>query len=64
MGKLRIKIAAWDYDRVRPIIDGRVPVEGCEVDFLVLPPEQCFHRAYLQKEFEVSEIGFSPYLIA
>ncbi|MBN8478425.1 MAG: ABC transporter substrate-binding protein [Burkholderiales bacterium] len=64
MNKLRITIAAWDYDRVRPIIDGRVPVEGCDVDFLVLPPEQCFHRAYLHREFEVSEIGFSPYLIA
>ena len=64
MTKLPITIAAWDYDRVRPIIDGRVPVEGCDVNFIVLPPEECFHRAYLLREFEVSEIGFSPYLIA
>jgi 4,5-dihydroxyphthalate decarboxylase len=61
---LRLSIATWDYDRVRPIIDGRVRVEGCEVDYLVLPPEECFHRAYFNGEFEVSEIGFSPYLIA
>jgi 4,5-dihydroxyphthalate decarboxylase len=64
LARLRISIASWDYDRVRPIIDGRVPVEGCEVDFIVLPPEECFHRAYFNGEFDVSEIGFSPYLIA
>ncbi len=64
MKKLRITIATWDYDRVRPIVDGRVPIEGCEVTYLILPPEECFHRAYLHGEFEVSEIGFSPYLIA
>lgn len=59
-----ITVATWDYDRVRPITDGRVPIEGCEVKYLILPPEECFHRAYLHREFEVSEIGFSPYLIA
>ena len=64
MNKLRITIATWDYDRVRPIIDGRVAIEGCDVNYIVLPPEECFHRAYLLREFEVSEIGFSPYLIA
>jgi len=64
MPKLPITIASWDYDRVRPIIDGRVPIEGCDVNYLILPNEECFHRAYIDREFEVSEIGFSPYLIA
>lgn len=64
MTKLNLTIAAWDYDRVRPILDGRVPIEGCEVEFLVLAPEECFRRAYGFHEFEVSEIGFGPYLIA
>jgi 4,5-dihydroxyphthalate decarboxylase len=64
MAKLRITVATWDYDRVRPIMDGRVPIEGCEINYLALEPEECFHRAYINREFEVSEIGFSPYLIA
>lgn len=64
MKRLPITVATWDYDRVRPIMDGRVVIEGCDVNYLVLPPEECFHRAYLGREFEVSEIGFSPYLIA
>jgi 4,5-dihydroxyphthalate decarboxylase len=46
------------------LLDGRVAVEGCEVNYLVLPPEECFHRAYFNGEFDVAEIGFSPYLIA
>lgn len=64
MTDLKIKMAMWDYDRVRPILDGRVKVRGCEVDFIILPPEECFYRAYELREFEVSEIGFVPYIIA
>lgn len=64
MSTAEITIASWDYDRVRPLIDGRVRIEGCRANFLVLTPEECFHRAYLHQEFDVSEIGFSPYLIA
>lgn len=59
-----ITIAFWDYDRVRPLLDRRVEIEGCDPNFVVLPPEECFHRAYVLREFEVSEIGFGPYLIA
>src|SRR5689334_8089439 len=64
MSRLSITIATWDYDRVRAIVDGRVQVEGCDINYLTLAPEECFHRAYFHGEFEVAEIGFSPYLIA
>ena len=53
-------MASWDYDRVRPIMDGRVRIEGCEINYLTLEPEECFHRAYINREFEVSEIGLQP----
>lgn len=64
MSRLPITIATWDYDRVRPLVDGRVKVEGCDVNYLTMPVEECFERAYFHGEFEVAEIGFSPYLIA
>ena len=64
MSRLPITIATWDYDRVRPLIDGRVSVEGCDVNYITMPVEECFERAYFHGEFEVAEIGFSPYLIA
>ena len=31
--KLQIKIAGYDYDRVRAIMDGQVGIEGAEVNF-------------------------------
>ncbi|MBF5007743.1 PhnD/SsuA/transferrin family substrate-binding protein [Diaphorobacter caeni] len=64
MARLPITIATWDYDRVRPLMDGRVEVEGCDVNFLAMTVEECFHRAYFHGEFDVAEIGLSPFLIA
>lgn len=64
MALLTLTIATWDYDRVRPLIDGRVTVEGCEVRYLPMPVEEIFQRAYFHNEFDVTELGFSPYLIA
>ena len=64
MSRLPITIATWDYDRVRALVDGRVRVEGCDVNYLTMPVEECFERAYFHGEFDVAEIGFSPYLIA
>ena len=64
MSRLPITIATWDYDRVRALADGRVRVEGCDVNYLTMPVEECFERAFFHGEFDVAEIGFSPYLIA
>jgi 4,5-dihydroxyphthalate decarboxylase len=64
MSRLPITIATWDYDRVRALIDGRVQVEGCDVNYITMPVEELFERAFFHGEFEVAEIGFSPFLIA
>lgn len=64
MSRLPLTVATWDYDRVRALTDGRVSIEGCDVNYLTMPVEECFERAYFHGEFEVAEIGFSPYLIA
>jgi len=64
MSRLPITIATWDYDRVRALIDGRVRIDGCDVNYISIPVEECFERAYFHSEFDVAEIGFSPYLIA
>jgi 4,5-dihydroxyphthalate decarboxylase len=64
MSRLPITVATWDYDRVRALTDGRVTIEGCDVNYLTMPVEECFERAFFHGEFEVAEIGFSPFLIA
>lgn len=63
MAKLSLTVATWDYDRVRALIDGRVQVEGCDINFIKVPPEECFHRAWNHQEFDVTEIGLSGYII-
>jgi 4,5-dihydroxyphthalate decarboxylase len=57
-----ITIASGNYDRTRAIRDGRVTVEGCNVTFLPLYPEEIFHRAFVNQEFDVCEISFSSYI--
>ncbi len=64
MSRLSITIASWDYDRVRALTDGRVRVEGCDANYVTMPVEELFERAFFHGEFEVAEIGFSPFLIA
>jgi 4,5-dihydroxyphthalate decarboxylase len=64
MSRLTITIATWDYDRVRALVDGRIRVEGCDVNYITMPVEEILERAFFHHEFDVAEIGFSPYLIA
>lgn len=61
--KLKITIACGNYDRVAAIKDGRVEVEGCEVIFLPMEPEEVFFRAFRYEEFDVTELSFSSTMI-
>src|SRR6185437_5413585 len=58
-----ITVACGDYDRTRPIREGRVPIDGCEVTFLPLEPEELFFRAFRYAEFDVGELSFNSYLM-
>lgn len=64
MARLRITIACAKYDRIRPIAEGRVEVEGCEVVFVPLGPEEVFFRAFRYAEFDVSELSLNSSLMA
>jgi 4,5-dihydroxyphthalate decarboxylase len=44
MPDLKLTLACWDYDRTRPLIDGRVRPEGIDLDIEVLRPRQAFQR--------------------
>ena len=44
MSKLRITLACWDYDRTRPVLDGRIPVDGVDLNALNLVVEETFFR--------------------
>ena len=60
---LPLSLSVCDYDRTRAILDGRAPIEGCDVTAVNLEPEESFHRAFKFAEFDVSEISMSSYLM-
>ena len=61
--KLRIKIAGYDYDRARAIIDGNVGIKGAEVSFDVQDIYAATRSAFgPNKKYEVTEIGLIPFV--
>lgn len=60
---LSLKIAGYDYDRVRAIMDGQVTAEGADVSFNVEDIYALSSYAFgPEKKYEVTEIGLIPYI--
>ncbi|WP_417833973.1 ABC transporter substrate-binding protein [Thalassospira xiamenensis] len=59
-----INFGCWDYDRMFPIIDGRVKPDGVDLNFLNMPVEETFFRMLRHKEFEASELSLSSYVVS
>ena len=64
MGKLRLSLACSNYDRTRALFDGRVRVEGTDLNCLCLPIEEIFFRMLRHHEFDVSEMSLSSYVVS
>ncbi len=64
MGKIHLTLSCWDYDRMRPLQDGRVQVEGVELTYLPLRVEETFWRMLRHQEFDVAELSLGSYLIS
>src|SRR5919109_457950 len=61
MSNLKLTLACWDYDRTRPLMDGRVKPDGIDLDIQILRPRQAFQRMLDSKEFQVSELSLASY---
>jgi 4,5-dihydroxyphthalate decarboxylase len=59
MAKLQLGIAVGDYDRIRPLVDGTVPLDGVDPQFMLLDPEEIFFRAFRHVDFDVCELSLS-----
>ncbi|MFK5980683.1 MAG: ABC transporter substrate-binding protein [Rhizobiaceae bacterium] len=64
MSDLKLSIAMGDYDRTRPIVDGRVKIDGVDPTCMLLSPEEMFFRAFRHQAFDVSELSLSSYSIS
>ncbi len=63
MNELRLSIAVGNYDRVRPLRDGEVKIDGVLPIFLDLEPEEIFFRAFRHAEFDVCEMSLSSTVV-
>jgi 4,5-dihydroxyphthalate decarboxylase len=63
MAKLNLSIAVGDYDRVRPLRNGEVQIDGADPVFLALDPEEIFFRAFRHEEFDVCELSLSSFTV-
>jgi len=64
MSRLPLTFASAPYDRTLPLYDGRVTVEGIDLNVLLLRYEDTFWRMLRHQEFDVSEMSLSSYLIS
>ena len=63
MSKLQLSVAVGNYDRVRPLIDGAVQIDGVDPVFMNLPPEEIFFRAFRSGDFDICELSLSSFTV-
>ena len=64
MPKLQLTLACWNYDRTRALLEGRVTVDGVDLNYLNLPVEETFFRMLRHAEFDVAEMSLSSYTLS
>jgi 4,5-dihydroxyphthalate decarboxylase len=63
MPQLSLTFACGGYDRIRPIFDGRVRIEGVDLQSFPMEPEECFARAFRSQDFDITELSGSSHLL-
>jgi 4,5-dihydroxyphthalate decarboxylase len=63
MSKLQLSVAIGDYDRMRPLVDGSVQIDGVDPQIMLLEPEEIFFRALRHEEFDICELSLSSYSV-
>ncbi|GAB2897576.1 ABC transporter substrate-binding protein [Paraburkholderia jirisanensis] len=63
MSKLQLSVAVGPYDRMRPLVDGEVQIEGVDPTFLLQEPEEIFFRALRHADYDICELSLSSYSV-
>ncbi|MDP6559446.1 MAG: ABC transporter substrate-binding protein [Candidatus Binatia bacterium] len=61
MSDIHLTLACEDYDRTRPMKEGRVKPEGIDLNYLALPVEEIFWRMLHFEEFDVAEMSMGAF---
>lgn len=63
MSLLNLSVAIGDYDRNRPLLDGKVGIDGVDPVFMKLCPEEIFFRAFRNQDFDICELSLSSFTL-
>ena len=61
--KLNLSVAVGNYDRMRPLVDGEVQIDGVNPVFMLHEPEEMFFRAFRHRDFDITELSMSSYVV-
>ncbi len=64
MKRIPLSLSVCNYDRTAALFDGRVTMEGVDLNPVALEPEESFHRAFKYREFDVSELSLSSHTLS
>lgn len=62
MNNLPMTLAVSDYDHVRDLVSGAVPIEGLNVNFQSFSIQEIFHRFTTFREWDASEMSMGMYV--
>ncbi len=60
---MQLSIAVGDYDRNRPLLDGKVQIDGVAPVVMRLNPEEMFFRAMRHEAFDICELSLSSHTL-
>ncbi len=60
---VELSLACQITDRTRAVVDGRVAIDGCRINFVHAPAEEIFQRAFRRGEFDISELSLGTHLL-
>lgn len=63
MAKLRLSLACTQTDRAAPILDGRIPIAGCELIALPGQTQDIFRRVLDDKAFDIAEMSLGSQIV-
>jgi 4,5-dihydroxyphthalate decarboxylase len=63
MSRLALTLACGRYDRTQALLDGRVALEGIDLNAQVLPLEELFRRQARYAEFDVAEFSLATHAV-
>jgi 4,5-dihydroxyphthalate decarboxylase len=63
MSKLQLSVAVGNYDRMRPLVDREVQIDGVDPVFMLQEPEEIFFRAFRHADYDICELSLSSYSV-